>query len=304
MSDLELFKGNSLVNSDLFKSLLQTNENLAGGGGSMRRISFKGSRFRELVGGEQVNVNSSGSLNVVVLDAAKVSRTYYAGTYDSENPAPPTCWSLDTQAPAPEVPDDQRQASRCADCPMNVRGSGQGETRACRFSQRIAVALENSYDKVYQVQLSATSVFGEAKNGNMPMQAYARYLKAHNAPIQAVVTTLHFDENSDVPKLFFKAARPLVESELKEVLSLREHEDVTRALTMTVSQADGVKAEKKAEPKKAEPKKAEPKKSNNVLADEDEGDAVEEPKKVSKKEEVKASDDDLGDLVEAWDDDQ
>jgi hypothetical protein len=299
MSDLELFKGNSLVNSDLFKDLLSTNDNLAGGGSSMRRISFKGSRFRELVGGEQVNVNSSGSLNVVVLDAAKVSRTYYAGTYDPENPAPPACWSQDTQTPAPEVPQETRQASRCADCPQNVRGSGQGDTRACRFSQRIAVALENSYNKVYQVQLSATSVFGDAKNGNMPMQAYARYLKAHNAPIQAVVTTMHFDENSDVPKLFFKAARPLDEPELKEVLALRGHEDVTRALTMTVSQSDGVKSEKKAEPKKAEPKK-----SNNVLAAEDEDEAVEEPKKVTKKEEVKASDDDLGDLVDAWDDDE
>jgi NACalpha-BTF3-like transcription factor len=299
MSDLELFKGNSLVNSDLFKDLLSTNDNLAGGGSSMRRISFKGSRFRELVGGEQVNVNSSGSLNVVVLDAAKVSRTYYAGTYDPENPAPPACWSQDTQTPAPEVPQETRQASRCADCPQNVRGSGQGDTRACRFSQRIAVALENSYDKVYQVQLSATSVFGDAKNGNMPMQAYARYLKAHSAPIQAVVTTMHFDENSDVPKLFFKAARPLDEPELKEVLALRGHEDVTRALTMTVSQSDGVKSEKKAEPKKAEPKK-----SNNVLADEDDNETVEEPKKVTKKEEVKASDDDLGDLVDAWDDDE
>ena len=299
MSDLELFKGNSLVNSDLFKDLLSTNDNLAGGGSSMRRISFKGSRFRELVGGEQVNVNSSGSLNVVVLDAAKVSRTYYAGTYDPENPAPPACWSQDTQTPAPEVPQETRQASRCADCPQNVRGSGQGDTRACRFSQRIAVALENSYNKVYQVQLSATSVFGDAKNGNMPMQAYARYLKAHNAPIQAVVTTMHFDENSDVPKLFFKAARPLDEPELKEVLALRGHEDVTRALTMTVSQSDGVKSERKAAPKKAEPKK-----SNNVLAAEDEDEAVEEPKKVTKKEEVKASDDDLGDLVDAWDDDE
>jgi hypothetical protein len=296
MSDLDLFKGNSLVNSDLFKSLLETNDNLAGGGGSMRRISFKGSRFRELVGGEQVNVNSSGSINVVVLDAAKVARTYYAGVYDPENPAPPACWSNDTQTPAPDVPAETRQASRCADCPMNVRGSGQGETRACRFSQRIAVALEGQYDKVYQVQLSATSVFGEAKNGNMPMQAYARYLKAHNAPIQAVVTTMHFDENSDVPKLFFKAARPLDDSELKEVVELRSHEDVERALTMTVAKADGVTGDKKPAAKPVE------KKSNNVLADEDDA-PVEEPKKTTKKEEVKASgEDDMGDLVDAWDD--
>jgi hypothetical protein len=175
----------------------------------------------------------------------------------------------------------------------------KAKTRACRYSQRIAVALENSYDKVYQVQLSATSVFGEAKSGNMPMQAYARYLKAHSAPIQAVVTTLHFDEDSDVPKLFFKAARPLAEAELRDVLVLRAHEDVTRALTMTVAKVDGGKADKKPAPPKAEPKK-----SNNVLADEGDDETVEEPKKVSKKEEIKASEDDLGDLVDAWDDDE
>lgn len=299
MSDLELFKGNSLVSSDLFKSLQSTADNLAGGagGGGMRRISFRGGRFRELVGGEQVNVNNSGSLNVVILDAAKVSRSYYAGTYDAENPTPPTCWSADTQTPAPDVPAEQRQASRCGDCPMNVRGSGQGDTRACRYAQRIAVAIEGQYDKVYQAQLSAISVFGKAVDGKMPMQAYANYLNAHKAPPSAVVTEMYFDENSDVPKLFFKAARPLEESELKEVIELREHPDVQKAITMSVSQSDNVK--------KAEPA---PKKSNNVLekaAPVEADDApVEEPKKVNKKEEVKASDDDIGDLVDAWDDDE
>lgn len=297
MSELDLFKGNSLVSSDLFKSLQSTADNLSGGtGGGMRRISFRGSRFRELVGGEQVNVNNSGSLNVVILDAAKVSRTYYAGTYDAENPAAPTCWSADTQRPAPDVPEEQRQASRCADCPMNVRGSGQGETRACRFSQRIAVALENSYDKVYQVNLSATSVFGKPVDGKMPMQAYANYLNAHKAPPSAVVTEMYFDENSDVPKLFFKAARPLDEAELKQVIELREHEDVQRAVTMSVSQADGVK-------------KDAPKKSNNVLekaapAEADDAPVEEPVKKVSKKEEAKPSTEDLSDLVDAWDDDE
>jgi len=40
MSDLELFKGNSLVNSDLFKSLQNTIDNLAGGsGGGMRPLA-------------------------------------------------------------------------------------------------------------------------------------------------------------------------------------------------------------------------------------------------------------------------
>lgn len=299
MSELELFKGNSLVNSDLFKSLQNTADNLAGGsggGGGMRRISLRGGRFRELVNGEQVNVNNSGSLNVVVLDAAKISRAYYAGTYDPENPSGPTCWSADTQRPSPDVPDGQRQASACKDCPMNVRGSGQGETRACRYSQRIAVALEGQYDKVYQLNLAAMSVFGQAKDGKMPMQAYANYLKAHNAPPSAVVTEMYFDDNSDVPKLYFKAARPLEEDELQRVLELREHPDVERAITFTVSQADGVQEKPSA-----------PKKSNNVLekkaAPEVADDApVEEPKNRGKKKEEAASNEDLSDLVDAWDD--
>lgn len=299
MSELELFKGNSLVNSDLFKSLQDTANNLAGGSGGgsgMRRISLRGGRFRELVNGEQVNVNNSGSLNVVILDAAKISRAYYAGTYDPENPSGPTCWSADTQRPSPDVPDGQRQASACKDCPMNVRGSGQGETRACRYSQRMAVALEGQYDKIYQVNLAAMSVFGQAKDGKMPMQAYANYLKAHNAPPSAVVTEMYFDDNSDVPKLYFKAARPLEEDELQRVIELREHPDVERAITFTVSQADGVQEKPSA-----------PKKSNNVLekkaAPEVADDApVEEPKNRGKKKEEAASNEDLSDLVDAWDD--
>jgi hypothetical protein len=299
MSELELFKGNSLVNSELFKSLQDTANNLAGGSGGgsgMRRISLRGGRFRELVNGEQVNVNNSGSLNVVILDAAKISRAYYAGTYDPENPSGPTCWSADTQRPSPDVPDGQRQASACKDCPMNVRGSGQGETRACRYSQRMAVALEGQYDKIYQVNLAAMSVFGQAKDGKMPMQAYANYLKAHNAPPSAVVTEMYFDDNSDVPKLYFKAARPLEEDELQRVIELREHPDVERAITFTVSQADGVQEKPSA-----------PKKSNNVLekkaAPEVADDApVEEPKNRGKKKEEAASNEDLSDLVDAWDD--
>lgn len=298
MSDIDIFKGNSLVNSDLFKSLQNTMDNLSGGTGSsgMRRISFRGGRFRELVKGEQVNVNNSGSLNVVILDAAKVSRSYYEGQYDPENPSAPTCWSADTQRPDQAVPNEQRQSSTCGECPMNVRGSGQGETRACRYAQRIAVALEGQYDKVYQVNLAAMSVFGQAKDGKMPMQAYANYLKAHNAPPQAVVTEMYFDENSDVPKLFFKAARPLEEAELQDVITLRDNPDVERAITFTVSQSDGVQATNGAAKEASTPKK-----SNNVLDKKAEEAPVKEPK-VKKKEEAKASNDDLSDLVEAWDD--
>jgi hypothetical protein len=301
MSDMTLFENSALANSDLFKSLQEVDDNLTGGGsgGGMRRISLRGGRFREIVGGDQVNVNSSGSLNIVVVNAAPVSRTYYSGTYDPENPTPPHCWSSDTNKPAPDVPADQRMATRCGDCPMNVKGSGQGESRACRYSQRIAVCLEGQYDKVYQLQLAATSVFGQAKDGKMPMQAYASYLKAHKTPSMAIVTEMYFDENSDVPKLFFKPVRPLEEAELKQVLEAKDSPDAIRAITLTVSQVDGVQKQRDGEVKSDEVDvSAKPKKSNNVLAEE-----VEEPKKAkaasTKKEPV---DEDLASLVSDWDD--
>lgn len=293
MSDMTLFEGNSLVSSDLFKKLQETDDNLTGGSGGIKshRISLRGGRFRELVNGEQVNVKSDGFLNVVVINAAKLSRTYYKGAYDAENPSAPTCWSPDTQTPSSDVPKDQMQAKRCMDCPQNIKGSGQGESRACRFSQRLAILLEGQMDTVYQLQLPATSIFGEARDGNMGMQAYAKYLKAHKTPSIAVVTQMSFDENSDTPKLFFKAVRPLNEDELNQAVAMKDSEDAIKAITLTVSQTDGVQA----------------KRDGAVQEDEvDIREPVPAPKKVAKKKEVAAPSDeeaDLASIVDDWDDD-
>ena len=301
MSELSIFEGNSLVSSDLFKSLQSAGSNLLGGsGGGMRRISIRGKRFREIVGSEEMRVSKSDSMNIVIINAAPLSRTYYEGSYSPDKPSAPHCWSPDTNVPSPDVPEAQRMAPRCMDCPMNVKGSGQGESRACRFQQRLAVALEGQMDKVYQLQLPATSVFGDGKDGKMPMQAYARFLNAHNTPPIAVVTEMYFDDDSDGPKLFFKPVRPLDEGELKQAAALLEHSDTERAITFTVAKpkeyADVSAALTKPEPKKAEKAKVE--------VDEDEGDEPEEPKKVAKKSDTTSGDTDpeLDAIVDAWDD--
>lgn len=291
--DLTAFKGNSLINSEAFQRMLDLNKKLSGGsGGTSRRISIKGSRFREIVNGEQVRVNSSGSLNMVVLSASAIGRTYFEGAYDPENPAAPTCWSADSEKPSPDVPSENRKAAACRDCPMNIKGSGQGNSRACRFSQRLAVALEGTYDKVYQLQLPATSLFGDAKNGHMGMQAYARYMDANGFPVSAAVTTAYFDENSETPKLFFKPARPLEEEELTQVATLAEDPDVERAVTLTVYQRDEGDAPAASKPQStATPKAAAPS-----------DDVVEEPAKVASKPAPAAEPQQLSNLVQAWDD--
>jgi len=287
MADLSLFEGgNSLVSSDLFKQLQEVDDNLAGGSGGgsgLRRISLRGGRFREMVNGDQVNVKNDGFINAIIVNAAPISRTFYSGQYDPENPSAPTCWSPDTDAPDSAVPADQRQAKRCMDCKQNVKGSGQGESRACRYQQRIAVLLEGDMDNVYQLQLPATSVFGKPVDGKMGMQAYAQYLRAHKTPSIAVVTQMYFDENSDTPRLFFKPVRPLEEAELEQAIKARDSEDAIRAITLTVAQTDGVQEKRDGE----------------VAEDEVDISEVAAPKKVSKKKEVAApsSDDDLEAIV-------
>lgn len=299
MSEMTLFgAGNPLVNSDLFKALRDMNKTLAGGGGGAgKRISIKGNKFRLFVDGEQVSVSKEDFLNVVVVNAAAISRTYYEGTYDPNNPSAPTCWSVDTRVPAPEVPAEQRKASRCADCPMNVKGSGQGDSRACRYNQRLAITLEGKPDEVYQLQLPATSLFGDGKNGKMPMQAYAKFLDAHNTPIIAVLTQMALDENSETPKLFFKPVRPLTEEELHAAVAAKDSEDATKAITLTVAQTDGVKKKDSAAGTKAyNPAKEE------IHVDEE----VKEPKKVETKKTAANPPPDyknnISTLVAEWDD--
>ncbi len=292
-TDLSAFKGNSLISSDLFKQLMDVTKTLAGGtGGTSRRVSIKGGRFREMVNGEQVRVNSSGSMNIIVLNTSKIGRTYFEGAYDPENPAGPTCWSQDSEKPDESVPAESRKASSCRDCPMNIKGSGQGEGRACRFNVRLAIAIEGSLDKVYQLQLPATSLFGDGKDGKMGMQAYAKFLAANEMPAIGLVTTMYFDENSETPKLYFKPARPLDNEELQTVLELAEHEDVKKATTLSVYQTDtSSDTPKAAEPA---PKAAEPAPK---------GEEVEEPTRVAAKEaEPKPTTEKLDGVLSAWDD--
>ena len=293
-----LFENNALVNSDLYKSLQDTNDKLGGGSfGTTRRISLKGGKFRNLVNGDQVSVSNNDTLNVVIIDAAPVSRTFYDGEYNPEVVTAPTCWSSDTDKPDDNV--DAPQASRCADCEQNVKGSGKGESRACRYSQKIAVSLEEDMDNVYQMQLPATSIFGDTKEGKMPMQAYARFLKAHNTPVIAVVTEMKFDENSSVPKLFFSPSRPLEEVELNKAVASVESDATKNAIEMRVFDTDKNKKPKEEVVVERVPRK---KKAAPVVEEVEE---VEEPaKKVSKKVEETPPEEDkkLSSLMSQWDD--
>ena len=195
----------------------------------MNRISIRDNTF------SGVPTQGLTSIPIVIVGVAFVSRMYYADAYSSERVSKPTCWSSDTETPALDVPDDQRQSGRCIDCTQNIRGSGRGTGRACRFVQRVALVLEGDLRTVYQLQLPPTSIFGDAVKGGMPLRAYARYLEARETPFVALVTDMYFDAESNTPKLFFKPVRPLEERELEIVKGTMNHEDTAEALTLNIT---------------------------------------------------------------------
>ena len=280
---------------------------LAGGGSGNKRISIEGGAFREFVGGKEVRVSEERSMKVILINAAPTSRMFFKGTYVKGAKTKPTCWSSDTQAPDAAVPTDQRQAKFCKDCKQHIKGSGQGDTRACRFQQRIAVALDGELQKedVYQITLPATSVFGDAEGKKMPLQAYGRHLKAYNTPAISIVTEMRFDIDSATPKLVFSPVRALEEEELKIAIKLQSHPDTIKAITMNVSQMDGVIPEPMLfdEPAPTPAPEAPKAEKPAPKVEKVEAEEVPEPIKVTKKSapavEPKSE---LSDIVGEWDD--
>jgi hypothetical protein len=215
---------------------------MGGNGASGKRISIRGGVFRMIVDGKEVAQNEDRSMNIVVVAAnPNVSRSFYAGDYEEGKNISPDCWSNDGISPDTKV--SEPQASKCASCPQNIAGSAkQGGGRACRFSQRMAVMLENDLQgDVYQLTLPAQSIFGNVENGKMPMQAYAKFLGGHGLPVTAVVTEMRFDTASATPKLTFKAVRPLEADELANCQEKGRSSEAKAAISQTPAAMDGAK---------------------------------------------------------------
>jgi hypothetical protein len=211
---------------------------LAGSASGGKRISIKGGVFRLMSGGKEIANIEDRHLDIVLVKAApKVSRVFYMKSYDSEAVSGPDCWSADGDKPSAESANPQ--APRCADCPKNIAGSGQGNSRACRYQQRLATVLESDMSgDVLQLALPATSIFGKAEGDNRPLQEYARWLVAQGINPEAVVTRMKFDTKSESPKLHFKAMRWLNDDEYAIVEQQAASDDALKAITMTVAKMD------------------------------------------------------------------
>lgn len=265
---------------------------MGGGSGGSKRISIEGGVWRLLVNGKEIAQKEERNLNVVIVAAApKVSRTFYAGVYKKGQSTAPDCWSNNGDYPDSSV--KEPQAKSCATCPQNVKGSGQGEGRACRFSQRLAVVLDNDIGgDVFQITLPSTSIFGEGESGKWPLQMYAKMIGGKGVPITAVVTEMRFDTASSTPKITFKPVRFLEANEITQAIEQGKTDAALKAITMTVAQTDGVQ-------KLAAPVAQAPAEEPEVEA---QAEPVAEPTKVTKKKDEVAAKKDLASILSEFDD--
>lgn len=295
--------------SDVTKALMGS------GGAPGKRLSIKAGVFRLLVDGKEVSAIDERHLDVIVIAAApKVSRTFYGEKFDEEVAAAPKCWSADGEKPDSDV--KEPQSSACASCPQNVKGSGDGETKACRYSQRLALLLANDpQGDVLQFTVPSRSLFGKDEGENRPLQAYSRYLAVNNIGVDEVVTRMRFDTKAAHPKLFFKAERWLSDAEHATAKEKAMTPEAKQAVTLTVSQTDKVAPTPPALPgtrptkveaveEEAPAPEAKPAKAPKAKAAKGEAEPA-EPKvrEESKPAPAAAAKRDLKDLVSAWDSD-
>jgi hypothetical protein len=283
---MTLFKSGSVIPDYLREAADATTKDIAGSSGG-KQISIKGGVWRMVVGGEEVAKNEERAMNFVVIASGKgVTRTFYAGKYEEGKDIKPSCWSAEGVVPNEEVTNPQSKS--CATCPQNIEGSGDGKARACRYSKRLAVALENDIGgNIYRLSVPAKSYFGRAEGEKMPLQAFGKFLSGHGIPITGIVTEARFDTAEAVPVLKFRAVRPLTKEEWELGKAQSQTEDARQAieLKMVPSKAESMpalpqafkeepaaKAEAVAEPVKRSPAKPKaetsaPKDVSDILSD-------------------------------------
>jgi hypothetical protein len=298
----------ALLNQDL-PDFLQTagvselTKQLAGRTG-VKRIVPKNGIFRKVVGGEEMG-KVKGDLNVIVVNASpKVGRIFYVKQWSADaEPTAPDCFSND--GTAPDEGSANPQADRCDGCQQNIKGSGMGNSKACRYTRRIAVTLEEDFGtslegEVYQMNLASKSLFGDSVGDNThPFESYTKYLANNGKSLDYVVTQLSFNEDNDNQSILFTPVRFINKQEHEVTSKVAALPNVQKMVTMTPYQAD---ASGRAPKLEAPVRVAEPPKAKAAAEDEP---AFEEPKKRESKkvaEPVATVKKSLDSVVAAWSD--
>lgn len=293
-NEITLFSEGNVALPDYIKHVDSNLKAATFAGAAGKSISIRGSVWRMIVDGEEVMSSDSRSLDLIIVGMSDhVGRTFYKGGYEEGKTESPICWSADGKVP--DMRSAEIQSSSCDECPKNVGGSGQGDSKACRYVRTLAVVLADDPEgDVYKISLPSMSIFGKPEGTKMPLDAYRKFLKGHQIPLDCVVTEFKFDTASSTPKVIFKAKRPLTKAEFDICQAKGKSEDAVNAVTIEF--AAPVKRDAKAEKAKATAAF-----DNEDGDDEDKkpsGFATKKPSGFAKKEEPKAEHVEAEEVVE------
>ena len=294
----------TIINQDL-PDFLQTagvselTKQLAGKSG-VKRIVPKNGIFRKTVGGEEMG-KVKGNLSAIIVNASPhVGRIFYAKQWSPDaEPTAPDCFSNDGRTP--DAGAENPQAERCDNCQQNIKGSGMGNSKACRYSRRIAMVLEEDFGtslegEVYQMNLASKSLFGEGAGDNThTFENYSKYLSNNGKSLDYVVTQISFNEENDNQSVLFTPTGYINKAQYAVTSEVAKKPEVLKMVVMTPYQADMAGKQAKLDAPAPTPKAAAPAVDS----------AIEEPTKREKKAEPKPTvKKDLDSVVKAWSDEE
>ena len=302
MSNVAIFKQQNDVAVSGNRQLSDLAKSLAVSTSSRRIQTNTNGTFKRIVNGEQIGNAVRGEINLIIVGALpKVSRIFYKEKFDPNKEATlPNCWS--NLGDKPEDAAADKQHSNCADCPQNIKGSGDNGSKACRYQRRISVMVEgDTSGDIYQFNVPAKSLFGKGTGNVHPFESYVKFLLANGESPDNVVTNVSFDANADTMELLFTPLRNISDDEYALVQAAQSKPEAKMYTMITVAQADGVKKQPPAVETKPKVQ------AETVTRSDEPGDeAVDEPVKrqAKKAESAPKAKANLADVVSKWSEDE
>jgi hypothetical protein len=249
-----------------------------------------------------------GNLNAIIVNASPaVGRIFYAKQWSPDaEPTAPDCFSNDGRAP--DAGSANPQAERCDGCDQNIKGSGQGNSKACRYSRRIALVLEEDFGtnlegSVYQMNLASKSLFGDSVGDNThTFENYSKYLSNNGKSLDYVVTQISFNEDNDNQSVLFTPTKYINKTQYAVTSKVANTPEVQKMVVMTPYQAD----------MSGKPKLEAPTPMGKMLDDDEEkamakvkASPIDEPtKRPAKTAPIPVTKKDLDSVVKAWSDEE
>jgi hypothetical protein len=294
-NDVSIFTGQTGVSTERRQSALAQKLATTSTGSNRRIQANINGTFKKIVNGEQVGNAIRGEFNAIVVGMlTNVSRIYYKEKFDPNKEATlPNCWSNNGDKPEAGASDPQH--GNCADCPRNIKGSGENGGKACRYQRRVSLLLEGDESgTVYQFNIPAKSLFGKGTGNIHPFESYVKFLVNNNMSPDLVVTNISFDSNAETMELVFSPVREVSDAEYELVLAAQERPETEMYTKLTAAQTDGVsKTPKLDKPAPVVTRSEEP-----------EEEEVTEPVKRTKKKEEETpaadNDDPLASIIDEW----